>query len=183
MYPHTGVAFTFSTDVSEEACWILLGCSSVETVPIIFQVGPHSAPRHRAGCGLEPLRSSPGLAPPPSSPKGLPSAGLELEKGDEGTAPPPPLQRCSVKLVADSFPELLSASGSWPGWGSRDSIGLSIRFGPRPPLPPPIRSPSREPTSEAQRGPGSASGDRMVLGQALSSQTFLGLALSVRGVR
>lgn len=84
-YPHTGVAFTLSTDVSEEACWILLGCSSVETVPIIFQVGPHSAPWHRARCGPEPLRSSPGPASPPFSRKGLPSAGLELEEGAEGT--------------------------------------------------------------------------------------------------
>ena len=118
------MAFTFLTDVSEEACWILLGCSSVKIVPIIFQVGPHSAPRHRAGCGPEPLRSSPGPASPPSSPKGLPFAGLELEEGAEGTAPPPPPPWCSVKLVADSFLELLSVSGSWPGWGSRDSIGL-----------------------------------------------------------
>lgn len=88
-----------------------------------------------------------------------------------------------MKLVPDSFPELLSASGSWPGWGSRESIGLSLRFGPRPPLPPPIRSPSREQTAEAERDPGSASNDRMLLGEALSFQASLGLALSVRGVR
>lgn len=153
----------------------------MKIVPIILQVGPHSAPRHRAGCGPEPLRSSTGPASPPSSPKGLPFAGLELEEGAEGTAPPPRRGADSWWLTASlsCFLSLGPGLGGVPGilLDSLSLLGHALLC---------FRQ-SEAPSGSRLRKPREALalhlGDRLLLGEALSSQTSLGLALPMRGVR
>lgn len=143
----------------------------METVPpIFFQVGSHSTPGHIVGCGPEPLGSSTALAcaSPSSCPRELLSAGLELEAGAEGGG-----LWCFVKTVADSCPELLPLCpglGGIPGKLS-DHLRAADPLWTTPSLPLPIGSPSREQSAKATRGPGSPSGDRVVLvGKAVSFQ-------------